>query len=482
MSLYNELTQLGVFDPDAQLLDQVYGTEPDFMTGLEQMAEVYFTDKKPRQMSLTGEPWITIHQSLMSVNGKSIKKTFENAIELLDPTVKLPLWDALSKAWHRISTTKRQGGRRRRVKTVQYIHALKNLGYDFRMNTCNDDVEVNQEPITDAVRAELRCKMRDKGFELVHEMEDAYTAHAHKHRYHPIQEYLDTLSYDGGQHIAELASHFKDRDGVFGAWLRRWLIGAVAKAYEAEQNYMLALDGPQGIGKSHFAMWLGSPLPEYFIEGPISPDNKDCHIRLVSKWVWEVAELGATTRKADREALKFFISQRTVTIRRPYARYDLRKPALSSFIGTINNEIGFLADKTGNRRFLACTLEDIDWKYTDVDVDQVWAEAQALYLAGEPWQLTPKEAARARELNKVYEIDDPIEGLLKKYFEVDSAMPSWTPSAEILQVLELNGLRGNTRANSMALAAVLTSLGMEKRKRRNAQGQLVWGYQGIRVI
>ena len=372
MSLYNELTQIGVFDQDAQLLDQVYGSEPDFMTGLEQMATVYFTDKKPRQMSLSGEPWLTIHQSLMSVNGKSIKKTFENAIELLDPKVKLPLWDALSKTWHQIASTQQARGKRKRVKTIQYIHGLKNLGYDFRMNTCNDDVEVNREPITDAVRAELRCKMRDKGFELVHEMEDAYTAHAHKHRYHPIQEYLDTLSYDGGQHIAALAGHFKDRDGVFGTWLQRWLIGAVAKAYKAEQNYMLALDGPQGIGKSHFAMWLGSPIPEYFIEGPINPDNKDCHIRLVSKWIWEVAELGATTRKADREALKFFISQRTVTIRRPYARYDIRKPALASFIGTINNEIGFLADKTGNRRFLVCTLESIDWGYSKaVDVDQV---------------------------------------------------------------------------------------------------------------
>ena len=483
MSLYQELTHIGVFDQDAQLLDQLFGTEPDFMVGLEQMAEVYFTNTKPGKFAPPGEPWKKFYGAVISSNGLSAEAAFEAALAQEDPALQMALSDALSKAWHVVTVTAAKG-KRKNVKSREYVQVLESMGYQFRMNDCNDELEVNGAPITDPLRAEIRSRLRDAGYAFVHVAEDAYTAHGWKKRYHPIREYFDTLQYDGGDHIGKLAGHFQDKDGVFGLWFRRWLIGAVAKVFEGGQNAMFVLDGPQGCGKSFFASWLCPPsIREYFIESPINPDDKDAHIRLISKWIWEVAELGSTTRKADREALKFFISQRTVTVRKAYGRYDTRKRAMASLIGTVNNEAGLLADKTGNRRFLVCKLEHVDWSYAKtIDIDQVWAEAQALYLAGEKWELTPAEQKRASEINEVYEIDDPIEGLLLKYFEVNPSLPAWTPTAEILQTLEINGLRGNTRANAMGLAAVMTKLGMEKKRRHNTQGQLVWGYEGVRNI
>jgi predicted P-loop ATPase len=159
----------------------------------------------------------------------------------------------------------------------------------------------------------------------------------------------------------------------------------------------------------------------------------------------------------------------------------LHKPALASFIGTVNNDAGILSDRTGNRRFLITTVEQLDWGYTDLDVNQVWAEAQAAYLAGEPWQLTPDEAKRAAELNEgYYEIEDPIEGLLLEHFDVDPNSRAWTPTTMILQTLEANGLRGNTRGNSMALASALRALGVDKVRGNNSKGQRVWGYKGVR--
>ena len=132
-------------------------------------------------------------------------------------------------------------------------------------------------------------------------------------------------------------------------------------------------------------------MPAFFVEGPINTDDKDCHVRLMGKWIWEVSELGSTVRRADREALKFFISQQTVTIRKPYGRLDTVKPAMASLLGTVNNESGILADPTGNRRFLVCKVESIDWEYAKLSPAQVWAEAYQLYQDGEPWQLTPEE-------------------------------------------------------------------------------------------
>ena len=484
MSLYNELTHIGVFDQDAQLLEQMYGTEPDFMIGLDQMAECYFTNTKPGKFAPPGQPWNKFYHSVLSANGLSAEAAFEAALAQEDPALQMALSDALSKAWHVATVTASAKGKRKNVKTREYVQVLESMGYQFRMNACNDELEVNGAPITDPIRAEIRAKLRDAGYPYVYVAEDAYTAHAWKKRYHPIKDYFDTLQYDGGDHITTLAGYFQDKDGVFETWFRRWLIGAVAKVVQGGQNAMFVLDGPQGCGKSYFANWLCPPaLREYFIESPINPDDKDAHVRLISKWIWEVAELGSTTRKADREALKFFISQRTVTVRKAYGRYDTRKRAMASLIGTVNNEAGLLADKTGNRRFLVCKLESVDWSYADaIDVDQVWAEAQMLYLAGEPWQLTVAEQQRAATINEGYEIDDPIEGLLLKYFEVNPSLPFWTPTAEVLQVLEVNGLRGNTRANAMGLAAVMTKLGLEKKRKTNAQGQFVWGYDGIRII
>ena len=484
MTLYDELTHIGVFDQDAQLLDQQYNTEPDFMVGLEQMAECYFTNTKPGKFPPPGEPWKGFYNDVISANGKSAEQAFEASLAALDPALQMALSDALSKAWHMATVISSAKGKRKNVKTREYIHVLEAMGYQFRMNACNDELEVNGEPISDPQRAEIRARLRDAGYLFVHVAEDAYTAHGWKKRYHPIKEYFDTLQYDGGDHIAKLAGYFQDKDNVFETWFRRWLIGAVAKVMKGGQNAMFVLDGPQGCGKSYFASWLCPPaLLGYFIESPINPDDKDAHIRLISKWIWEVAELGSTTRKADREALKFFISQQTVTVRKAYGRYDTRKLAMASLIGTVNNEAGLLADKTGNRRFLVCKLESVDWSYADdIDVDQVWAEAQALYLAGEPWQLTVAEQRLAAAINEGYEIDDPIEGLLLKYFKVDPASFTWTPTAEILQTLEINGLRGNTRANAMGLAAVMTKLGMEKKRRKNTQGQKVWGYEGVQSI
>lgn len=484
-SLYQELTALGIVDPDAQLLHQHYDGEPDWVTGLETLARAYFGNTAPPQAPLSGQPWATLYQSIASSNGAGPRTAIENAVAALPPEVQLPLFDAMAKTWQRISATQGSGTKRRRgPRLVEYHQALSKLGYSFRMNECLDEIEVNGSPITDAIRAEIRARMRDVGFENMAAVEDAYTLQAHGCRYHPVQEYLQGLAYDGGPHIANLAGHFTDKDGVFSIWLRRWLIGAVAKVHKSEQNAMLVLDGPQGIGKSHLARWLcPQQLGGYFVEKSINPDDKDDCIRLASTWIWEVAELGSTTRKADREALKFFLTQRTVTIRRPYGRYDLRKPALASFIGTVNNDAGILSDRTGNRRFLVCTLTAVDWGYsTKIDPGQVWAEAQAAYLAGEPWQLLPDEALRAGELNENYEMPDPVEGLLLELFEVDPTLPVWTPTAVILQTLEANGLRGQTRANAMALAGTLRALGLEKTKSSNSSGQRVWGYRGIKLL
>ena len=388
-----------------------------------------------------------------------------------------------------------QGGKKRQRKweSQKALKKLHQLGYEFRWNELDDSLEVNGVRIDNGLAAQIRTQMRDRGYKRLQPVEDAYVAHAYEHRYHPIKQYLTSLQWDGHNHIAALCRYIDDKhpkitypDGgqvaVFNVWLSRWLLGSIAKVFEAGavrgQNPMLVLDGDQDIGKSTFCKFLASPLPELFVEDAIHPDDKEHHRYLATKWIWEVAELGATTRRQDQEAIKSFLTKHDVTFRKPYERHPIVKPALASFIGTVNDQAGFLTDKTGNRRFLAVTLTRINWKYIDdIDIHQLWAQAYHLYAKGESWQLTPSESTYRDMLNAEYEIEEPLEGWILKECEIDLDNEEWvTSTSDIVAAMQDAGVTGGTRAIQMGVANVLRSMGLPRHPSRRPRSWI-----GIRV-
>lgn len=395
-----------------------------------------------------------------------------------------------------------EGEKKKIIKSAEYVNVLKSLDYTFRMNQCSDRIEVNGEPISDAVDSVISSKLRDRGYPQVNVARDAYVAEAYYNSYHPIRDYLARLPAIDTGHIHQLAGYFDNPDGTFEPWLRRWLIGAIRRAIEpGEQNRVLVIDGPQNIGKSKFTEWLAPPdlRGKHYKSGPIYPDDKDCKIALTERWIWEVAELGSTTRRADREALKFFISLELVTMRPPYGRYEIQKPALANFIGTVNNENGLLSDPTGNRRYMFSKIRSIDWHgYTrNIDVNNIWAEALLLYNTDEPADLTPEEAARAEEINKTYQVEEPLEGILLQHFEIDPGnLEWWVSTAEILTAISNSEpdpftkeptkatYHGNTAVASMKLASLMTELGCERARRRpgGKHTNQQMGYLGVRRL
>lgn len=360
--------------------------------------------------------------------------------------------------------------------SADYINDLTTLGYSFRYNEVTDRIEINGEPITDVMQARIRAEMRDRRHKSMTAVEDAYTAQAWASRFHPIRDYVGGLQWDGQSHIDKLASYFTDKHNMFPIYLRRFLIGAVAKAHQRTQNFMLVLDGPQGCGKSYFVQWLCPPsLEQYRAEGGINVANKDIWLLLSSKWLWEVGELGATLRAADREALKDFISHLDVTIRRPYDRHSVTRPALASLIGTVNGAgAGLLNDPTGSRRFAVVEIVALDWGYVDLDRDQIWAEAYTAYQAGESWRLTPAEQQRQAVINERYEVELPLEGLLYRYYDVDPAIQEWTAGMDIIADLEMYGLKGLQHASLSELGRILKKHGIERERRARR-----WGYKGV---
>ncbi|MCP4994093.1 MAG: hypothetical protein GY934_09980, partial [Gammaproteobacteria bacterium] len=234
----------------------------------------------------------------------------------------------------------------------------------------------------------------------------------------PMQDYLLGLAWDKQDHIRKLAAHFQETgyapvfkttvaantpsykylgSEVFYLWLLRWLSGAVGKVLDGRPGPLLILDGPSKIGKSHFVRWLGGVLPDHFIESPLDPQDKEHHLLLMSNLVWEVQSLSAVTgRWSYCEALlEKFIKASTVTVKKPRARYITSGPATASLIGTVNQSgQAFLARHPGHPWLLICQLKDINWAYIGkIDPHQVWAQAVALYLAG---QIPPPDEGERR--------------------------------------------------------------------------------------
>lgn len=377
--------------------------------------------------------------------------------------------------------------REKQKKSEEFMAALESLGYAFKMNECNDDIEVNGLHISNPVEAKISMEMRDLGYRNMRAIQDTYTAYAYKNTYHPIKEYLWGLKPDGRDYISDVSRSFTDKYGVFTEWFRKWLIGAVRKVCEkGEQNPMLVMDGAQGIGKSTFVRWLCSgvsnELDGYFLEAPIHPDDKDDFVRLASIWIWEVSELGRTTRHSDVEALKHFLTMKRIHVRAAFERRPLRKPAMSSFLGTVNNESGLLSDSTGSRRFLICHITRMDWNYMDIDVDQLWAQVMKLYKDGETNELDDAQKRRSSSINEEYEIDNPIKGVIEKYMDVDKDNHAWWSSTtDLLERVAELGHKGNPRQHAMALAVAMNQLGLVKERRDNPRGIRVRGYVGIRL-
>lgn len=369
------------------------------------------------------------------------------------------------------------------------IQALAGLGYTFRLNLCSDTIEVNGQMMDDVIEATIYTQMRDIDIRGRATMRDTWITEAARHAYHPIKEYLTTHTWDGGPHIERLSACLACADppvvypdgssvSLTRVYLWRWLIGAVAKVFDQAQNLMLVIAGPQGTGKSHLARWLCSGIPRHFIEAPITVGDRDTDVRLMNHFLWEVSELDATTRKADVAALKAFITKQVVTARKAYGHHDTVKPACANLIGTVNNGAGFLADETGNRRFYVTTVSAIDWSYTQIDVNQLWAQAVALYRHGEPWQLQPDEYASQSEVNRQHEVDGLLEDWIDRHFVLDGSESAMS-AAEIIDHLRMKHeirLGGSERAQAMEVARVMVKFGISRRQRG---GRGVREYVGV---
>lgn len=221
---------------------------------------------------------------------------------------------------------------------------------------------------------------------------------ARQREFCPIKKRLSVLVWDGVPRVDHWLSAYcgaksSEYTRLVGKW---WLVSAVARVFNpgCQVDHALVLEGEQGVGKSSAFRVLAFD-GEFFTDDLRGLGDVECAKQLRSKWICELSELAAITRK-DLETVKSFVTRRIDNYRPSYGRSSMDFPRRVVFGATVNpvEGQGYLKDVTGDRRWWPVKVGEIDLVAMGRDRDQVWAEAVTLYKSGEAWHPTKDQARR----------------------------------------------------------------------------------------
>jgi predicted P-loop ATPase len=234
--------------------------------------------------------------------------------------------------------------------------------------------------------------------------DDGINTYARERRYHPLRDWLESLKWDGVRRTsAWLTSYLGCQPSIYHQRIgEMFLISMVARIFEpgCKVDYMLILEGPQGINKSKACRILAG---RYFSDSlpELSANDKDVRQHLRGKWLIEISEMHAFS-KAEQGHLKSFLTRQEERYRPPFSRLEVFEPRQCVFIGTSNKEV-YLRDETGERRSWPIKCGTIYTRRLEDAREQLFAEAVHLYKTGHPWwpdrsfeseHIAPEQAAR----------------------------------------------------------------------------------------
>lgn len=251
---------------------------------------------------------------------------------------------------------------------------------------------------------------------------DALSEVLFQNHYHPVRDYLSALYWDGEQRVDRLLIDYlgaADSEYV-RAVTRKILVAAVARVMVPGIKFdcILVMVGKQGEGKSYLLKKLGR---EWFSDSLTTVIGKEAYEQLQGKWILEMGELSAL-KKAEIEAVKHFLSKQEDSFRVAYGRNVSDFPRQCVFFGS-TNRVDFLRDTTGNRRFwpvntmVRSPVKSVFTDLSEYEIDQVWAEAQEAWRAGEELYLKDRMAAMAFEAQEAHMEESDKFGLVQEFLD-----------------------------------------------------------------
>ena len=243
--------------------------------------------------------------------------------------------------------------------------------------------------------------------------------------FHPFLHYLNRLPpWDGQDYIMELSLSVNVKGGVekqlmFAEYLKRWIVAMVASWIDEEEvnQAVLVFIGEQGAYKTTwFSRLLPPELRTYFrIKVNASRVGTDDLIALSQFGLVCYEELDVM-RPQQVNTMKSVVTMPAIDERKPYGHYQEHMPHVASFCGTGNN-VQFLNDPTGNRRWLPFEVESIESPYEHpFNYEGIYGQAYALYRQGFRHYFTKAEEAVLKEHNKTFETPCQEQEAISKFF------------------------------------------------------------------
>ena len=332
---------------------------------------------------------------------------------------------------------------------------------------------MTDEDITDA-RVALE---RRGGFASVAKetMRDALYRVAMGNQIDTGRDWLESLpAWDGVPRVATFLHRYLGAPDTrytraVSRYLLTALVGRVLKP-GCQADMVPVLVGDQGVGKTQTIKAL-LPDRKFYAEIDLTKRDVDQARLLRGKIIGEIAELrGLATR--DHESIKAWITREDEEWTPKYRESNIRYRRRCVFIGTTNQR-QFLADETGNRRWLPVTVSRCLPGAVARDREQLLAEALSVYLVdGIDYSDAEKLAASEHEQ---YAVDDPWAEPVAEYLaEIGGRV--FTQREIFSQVLRFETRYVDTRSGNR-LGRVLHALGCTRHTgrdphtRRNAK---VW--------
>jgi len=233
----------------------------------------------------------------------------------------------------------------------------------------------------------------------------------HERCYHPVRDWIKGLKWDGvGRLDTLLVRCAGAEDSAYTReTTRKWITAAVKRIMEpgCKFDYVLTLVGDQGIRKSSFFAALGGKWFADDAPSMAAGDGKAFKEYLAGKWILELAELSASKR-ADEDHVKSVITSQIDSYRPAYGRSIRNVPRQCVLGATTNNDTPY-RDRTGGRRNWPNKItQTIDVDLVLSERDQVFAEAKALWEAGEELFLSPETEAEARVIQEEFTNDSGV--------------------------------------------------------------------------
>ena len=248
--------------------------------------------------------------------------------------------------------------------------------------------------------------------------------------YNPIIDLIEPVKWDGQERCEFFLTKWaKSEDTPYTREVSRLIFaGGIWRLYQPGCKFddvPILIGTRQGEGKSSLIRFLAIN-DQYYGECSLF-DGQQAIEQLSGKWICEISELLALTRKKEVEASKAYITRTFDHYRKPFDKNPVDLPRRCIFLGTTNNATPLV--DTQNRRWYPVHMRNSGYDLFNNEAEcrdyivQCWAEMRDKYKAHDK---SAQNFAK-RELLEVYREqqdaarqDDWREGAIKDYLEQKS--------------------------------------------------------------